>query len=99
MSPKEVNEKGAKSAFSPDELEVLDVAYQSAWAKLKLRDPEKAEAVKDFLRQRVVQIAKYGVRDPETLSGLALDMVQKERRQSPGDPRRSKASPRRILRT
>lgn len=96
MSPKEIKERGATGAFSPDDLEILDVAYQSAWAKLKLREPEKAEAVKDFLRQRVVQIAKYGVRD---LSGLALDMVQKERRQSPGDPRRSKASPRRILRT
>jgi len=98
MCPKGMKE-GAKGAFSPNDLEILDVSYQSAWAKLKLRDPEKAEAVKVFLRQRVIQIAKYGVRDPETLSGLALDMLQKERRQSPGTPRRSRTFPKRILQT
>jgi hypothetical protein len=80
---KELNEGGTECAFGPDDLEILDAAYQSALARLMLRDPEKAEAVKDFLRQRVIQIAKYGVRDPETLSGLALDMLQKERRQKP----------------
>jgi hypothetical protein len=68
-----------KGAFSPHDLEILDVAYQSAWTKLKLRNPEKAELVKDVLRQKVVQIATYGVRDPDTLAGLALDLLPRDR--------------------
>ena len=90
---KELKEGGTECAFGPDDLEILDVAYQSALARLMLRDPKNAEAVKVFLRQRVIQIAKYGVRDPETLSGLALDMLQRERRQSPSVRRRSSAFP------
>jgi hypothetical protein len=94
---KELKEGGTECAFGPDDLEILDVAYQSALARLMLLDPEKVETVKVFLRQRVIQIAKYGVRDPNTLAELALDMLPKERRQNPGVRKRSSAIPRRIF--
>jgi len=97
MGSKDPNERNIKGAFSPRDLEILDVAYRSAWAKLRLRDPDKSEGLKDFLRQKVVQIAKYGVKDPDTLAGLALDMLPKERPQSSGVQKRSKKFPRRIL--
>ena len=95
---KKLKEGGTKCAFGPEDLEVLDVAYQSALARLMLRDPKNAETAKVFLRHKVIQIAKCGVRDPETLSGLALDMLQKERQaRPPSVMRRSSALPKRIL--
>jgi len=71
-----------KQSFNPDELKMLDVAYASAWAKLERRDPAGAEAVKDFLRLKIVQIAKCGIRDPNELSALALAMLPSHRRSS-----------------
>jgi hypothetical protein len=73
MASKDPKQGNFKGAFSPDDLEILDVAYQAAWANLELPDPEKAEAVKRLLRQQIVETAKHGVRDPKKLAGLALE--------------------------
>ena len=94
---KELKEAATECAFGPKDLEILDAAYQSALARLMLRDPEKAETVKAFLRQRVIQLAKFGVRDPDALAGLALDMLPKERRQNPGVRKREGAFQRRTF--
>jgi hypothetical protein len=67
--------KRVKPSFNSRELEVLDWAYRSAFAKLEIRDPDKAEAVNDFLRHKVTQIAQFGVTDPKILRDLALNLM------------------------
>ena len=93
---KELKEAATECAFGPKDLEILDVAYQSALARLMLRDSDKAETIQVFLRQRIIQIAKYGVRDPDALAGLALNMLPKKRKQNPGVRKRNSAFQRRI---
>jgi hypothetical protein len=64
-----------KSAFSPDELKVLQEAFELAWSDIALEpiisnDPDSA---RELLAQRIVAAAKtHGERDPERLKRHAL---------------------------
>lgn len=71
-----------KSSFNAQELEALDLALDAAWAKLSggVRDPREARAVKDFLRRKILQIAKAGVVDPCIMSSLALNQLPRSTR-------------------
>lgn len=53
----------------------LDVVYQSAFAKIAARDPERALAVSECLRRKVAQLAQFGVCDHNTLRDLAIDLM------------------------
>lgn len=69
--------KPLKQSFSPSELEAMNAAYEAAWAKLEpsVREPARAEALKDFLRRRIVRLAGCGLTDEKMLRDLTLDMV------------------------
>jgi len=64
-----------KSAFSPEELQVLQEAFELAWSDIALvpiinSDPDSA---RELLAQRIVAAAKkHGERDPERLKRHAL---------------------------
>ena len=64
-----------KSAFSPEDLQVLQKAFELAWSDISLvpiisNDPDSA---RELLAQRIVAAAKkFGERDPEELKRLAL---------------------------
>ena len=64
-----------KSAFSPEDLQVLQQAFELAWSNIALvpiisNDPD---AARELLAQRIVAAAKQsGERDPERLKRLAL---------------------------
>jgi hypothetical protein len=64
-----------KSAFSPEDLKVLQEAFELAWSDIALvpiisSDPDSA---RELLAQRIVAAAKkHGERDPERLKRYAL---------------------------
>lgn len=64
-----------RSAFSPEDLQVLQKAFELAWGDIALvpiisSDPD---AARELLAQRIVAAArKHGERDPERLKRLAL---------------------------
>ena len=63
-------------AFDPLDLEIIEHAYEAAWAEIASRDPLRDTAQdndrKMFLRKRMFAIVCKGVTDPATLADKLL---------------------------
>ena len=64
-------------AFDPETTRVMAAAFESAWDELKdtghiASAPFKADATREMLAKRILQIARTGVRDPDVLRHEAL---------------------------
>jgi hypothetical protein len=62
--------------FDPFDLDILDRAYEAAWAKMVSRDPDrdvtKDERRRASLLKRVFATVHYGATDPEAICDKVL---------------------------
>jgi hypothetical protein len=61
--------------FSPEEVEVLVAAYESALAKLKLID--RSDPATALVAKTIILLARRGLRDADRLSDLAVQSLTK----------------------
>lgn len=63
-------------AFDSRDLEIIERAYEAAWAEIVSRDPfrdvTKDEERKMFLRKRMFAAVRKGMTDPDSLRDKAL---------------------------
>ena len=81
-----------KTAFDPEEVEILVVAFEEAWNWLSASGSECARpaysrAMREVLAKRVIEVARRGIMDvgqiaTEVLSFLAANYRHQERRQA-----------------
>lgn len=81
-----------KTAFDPEETEILVAAFDSAWARLcasgsECARPAYSRAMREVLARRVVEVARHGVMDAghiatEALSFLAANYRHQARREA-----------------
>ena len=64
-------------AFDPETTRAMAAAFEAAWEELKdtghiASAPFKADATREMLAKRILQMARTGVRDPDILRHEAL---------------------------
>jgi hypothetical protein len=59
-----------KTAFSPEEIAVLVVAYESTLKKLRLVD--RNDPLTQMIAKKVIELAERGIRDPEQLIATTM---------------------------
>jgi|SRR5919106_5166283 hypothetical protein len=66
----------ARRAYGPRDLEIIQRAYDQAWAIIECRKPNrdhsKDEALKRILRKRIFESTSFGIADPVVLRNRAL---------------------------
>lgn len=67
-------------AFQPEQLDLIDEAFEQAWAVLASQPNGirvDLEVLKSLLRMKVIALAGAGMRDPELLRQAALFAILK----------------------
>jgi len=64
-----------KHAFGPDEIRVLNSAFDDALLKLGLAD--RADPVVEVVARKIIELAQQGERDPTRLSERAIQALSR----------------------
>ena len=63
-----------KTAFSPEEIAVLVIAYEATLKKLALVDRD--DPLTRMVAKKIIELAERGVRDPGQLAGLTVNEMR-----------------------
>ena len=67
------------SPFGPEEIAILEAAYEAALRKLGLR--QRDDPLTEFVAKKIIAIAQTGVRDPAILAERAIRDIGPPERQ------------------
>jgi hypothetical protein len=70
------------SAFRPEEIARMGIAYERALVMLRLKSRD--DPVSEKVAKLVIEVAKTGVTDPEMICALALRRLNDKRNRSVG---------------
>ena len=75
--PKIIQPEGT---FDPESIQVLASAFDKAWDRLQksgsqLARPAYFRAVREVIAKRIIEIARLGVEDPQTLADDAMQFL------------------------
>jgi hypothetical protein len=59
-----------KSAFGPEDIQLLATAYEDALRALKLNDRD--DPITQLVAKRIIEAAQTGLRDPDSLCATAI---------------------------
>lgn len=67
------NSVGRETVFDPESIKVLAFALEFAWSRIRrsrswLARPAYARATREVLAKRIFEMARQGVKDPQTLA-------------------------------
>jgi hypothetical protein len=63
-----------EAAFDPEEVQAIIAAYETALARLGLKD--RSDPVAEMVARKIVEIARDGERDPQRLSDLVVKSLR-----------------------
>jgi hypothetical protein len=63
-----------EAAFDPEEVQAIVAAYETALAKLGLKD--RSDPAAEMVARKMVEIARDGERDPQRLSDLVVESLR-----------------------
>ena len=71
-----------QSAFEPETIEILVVAFETAWQKVeqsgsKLASPRYKRAAQELIAKRIIEMAQRGERDQAVLADDAVAYLER----------------------
>ena len=63
-----------QAAFDPEDVQAIVAAYETALARLGLKD--RSDPAAEMVARKIVEVARDGERDPQRLSDLVVKSLQ-----------------------